>query len=83
MPAAQQKVTVRLDRKGRDGKTVTVIDGFQIPQKKMDELLRQLKSKLGRGGTIKDTSLEIQGDYRDRLMSELKAMGFLLRRSGG
>jgi len=79
-PAVQQKVTVRLDRKGRGGKSVTVVDGLQIPQRKMEELLRQLKAKLGTGGTIKDKSLEIQGDHRDVLMSSLKARGFVPRR---
>ena len=83
VPAAQQKVTVRLDRKGRGGKTVTVIDGLKISQKKMEELLRQLKSKLGTGGTIKEKSLEIQGDHLEIVMSALQTMGFSPRRSGG
>lgn len=82
-PATQQKVTVRIDRKGRGGKTVTIIDGLQMPQKKIEELLRQLKTKLGTGGTIKDTSLEIQGDHRDMVMSALKGIGFAPKRSGG
>ncbi|HAM51268.1 MAG TPA: hypothetical protein DCP92_11485 [Nitrospiraceae bacterium] len=83
VPAVQQKVTVRLDRKGRGGKTVTVIDGLQMPQKNMEELLRQLKAKLGTGGTIKDASLEIQGDHRNMVMSVLTGMGLAPRRSGG
>jgi translation initiation factor 1 len=83
VPAAQQKVIVRLDRKGRGGKAVTVIDGLRIPRNKIEELLRQLKAKLGTGGTIKDSSLEIQGDHRDTVMSALKGMGFAPKRSGG
>jgi len=81
-PMHFQKVTLRLDRKGRSGKTVTVVEGLQMPQKKMEELLRQLKARLGTGGTTKDQSLEIQGDHRDMLMSSLKAMGYAPRRSG-
>jgi translation initiation factor 1 len=52
---SQQKVTVRLDRKGRGGKSVTVIEGLRMAQKEREALLKQLKSKLGTGGTLKDT----------------------------
>jgi len=54
---ARQKVTVRLERKGRGGKTVTVIDGLQMTQKEREEFLKQLKARLGTGGTVKDVSL--------------------------
>lgn len=83
VPAVQQKVTVRLDRKGRGGKTVTVIDGLQMQRREIEELLKELKAKLGTGGTIKYPSLEIQGDHRDMVMSALKGMGFAPKRSGG
>jgi len=79
----QQKVTVRLERKGRGGKSVTVIDGLQMRQKEKEALLKQLKTKLGTGGTVKDTYLEIQGDHRDSLMAELGKMGYTAKRSGG
>jgi len=79
----QQKVTVRLERKGRGGKSVTVIDGLQMRQKEKESLLKQLKTKLGTGGTVKDTYLEIQGDHRDSLMAELGKMGYTAKRSGG
>jgi translation initiation factor 1 len=79
----QQKVTVRLERKGRGGKSVTVVDGLQIRQKEKEALLKQLKTKLGTGGTVKDASLEIQGDHRDALMVELGKMGYEAKRSGG
>ncbi|MBE0425456.1 MAG: stress response translation initiation inhibitor YciH [Nitrospirae bacterium] len=79
----QQKVTVRLERKGRGGKSVTVIDGLQMRQKEKEAILKLLKTKLGTGGTVKDTSLEIQGDHRDALMAELGKMGYTAKRSGG
>jgi len=79
----QQKVTVRLERKGRGGKSVTVIDGLQMQQKEREALLKHLKTKLGTGGTVKDTFLEIQGDHRDALMAELGKMGYIVKRSGG
>lgn len=76
-------MTIRLERKGRGGKSVAVIEGLQMPQKERDELLKQLKARLGTGGTVKDTSLEIQGDHRDALMAALEKMGYTPKRSGG
>ena len=80
---SQQKATVRLDRRGRGGKSVTVIEGLQMAPKERETLLKQLKAKLGTGGTVKDTSLEIQGDHRDALMAALEKMGTPPKRSGG
>ena len=79
----QQKVTVRLDRKARGGKSVTVIEGLSMPHKDMEAILRQLKAGLGTGGTLRDACLEIQGDHRDALMLTLQKMGYRPKRSGG
>jgi translation initiation factor 1 len=79
----RQRVTVRLDRKGRGGKCVTVIEGLSMPQKDRESLLRNMKASLGAGGTIKDAVIEIQGDHRDGLMSALGRMGYRPKRSGG
>ena len=94
LQSMKKKVTVRserllaeirigLDRKGRSGKSVTVIEGLRMPQDKQEVLLKQLKTMLGTGGTVKDTSLEIQGDHRDALMEMLEKMGYKANRSGG
>ncbi|MDH5203418.1 MAG: translation initiation factor [Nitrospirota bacterium] len=83
MRPAEQKVIVRLDRKSRGGKSVTVIEGLQMPGKEREVLLKQLKVKLGTGGTVKDTTLEIQGDHCDILMATLEKMGYRPKRSGG
>lgn len=79
----QQAVTVRLDRKSRGGKSVTVIEGLSMAQKDMGALLKQLKAGLGTGGTLRDACLEIQGDHRDALMLKLQEMGYRPKRSGG
>ena len=79
---AQQRVTVSLDRKSRGGKAVTVIGGLLMPMNEREALLRQLKTRLGTGGTLKDTALEIQGDRRDALMTVLEKMGYRPKRSG-
>jgi translation initiation factor 1 len=83
LPPAQQKVTVRHDRKGRGGKSVTVVEGIQMSQKEMKALLKQLKAGLGTGGAVKDTSIEIQGEHCDALMAALEKLGYRPKRSGG
>jgi len=80
---AYQKVIVRLDRKGRGGKSVTVVESIVMNQISKTDFLKQLKSKLGTGGTIKDDSFEFQGDHCNRLIAELEKMGYKPRRSGG
>ncbi|MFI5294971.1 MAG: translation initiation factor [Thermodesulfovibrionales bacterium] len=80
---AKSGTIVRLDRKGRGGKSVTVIEGLRISVKESEKLLKQLKAKLGTGGTVKDGSLEIQGDHCDAVMAELKRIGYKPKRSGG
>jgi translation initiation factor 1 len=79
---APQKVIVRLDRKRRGGKTVTVIEGLLMPAKDREALLRSLKAGLGTGGTVKDSALEIQGDHCDAVIALLTNIGFRPKRSG-
>lgn len=80
---SQQKVIVRLDRKGRGGKTVTVIEGLQMPEQEKEALLKQLKADIGTGGTVKDRALEIQGDHCKTIMAALEKLGYRPKRSGG
>jgi translation initiation factor 1 len=77
------KATVRLDRKGRGGKTVTVIEGLQLPAGDSEKLLKRLKTKFGTGGAVKNGALEIQGDHRDGIMAELGNIGYRPKRVGG
>ena len=83
LPPAEQRVIVRLDRKGRGGKSVTVVEGIQLKQKEMKSLLKQLKAKLGTGGAVKGMSIEIQGEHCDMIMAALEKMGYRPKRSGG
>jgi len=77
------RAIVRLDRKGRGGKSVTIIEGLSISTKDSEKLLKQLKAKLGTGGTVKNGSLEIQGDHCDTVIAELTRIGCKPKRSGG
>ena len=80
---SKSRTIVRLDRKGRGGKSVTVIEGLQLSAYESEQLLKQLKAKFGTGGTVKDSSLEMQGDHCDAVMAELARIGYKPKRSGG
>ena len=82
-PLSQQKVYVRLDRKGRGGKSVTLIEGIQMPGKDREALLKQLKARLGTGGALKNDVIEIQGDHCDVIIAMLQGMGYKPKRAGG
>src|SRR3990172_4992261 len=73
---AHQNVIVRLDRKRRGGKSVTVIEGLLLPIKDREALLKRLKAGLGAGGTVKDSAIEIQGDHGDAVITALANMGY-------
>jgi translation initiation factor 1 len=76
-------VLVWLDRKGRGGKSVSVIKQVMSPAAGKEALLKLLKTKLGTGGTIKDGNIEIQGDHRDTIVALLKELGYQAKRAGG
>lgn len=82
-PKQQQRVTIRLERKGRGGKAVSIIEGLQLGPKEREKLLKQLKTALGTGGTVRGETLEIQGDQRDTVIAQLEALGYRPKRSGG
>ena len=49
----------------------------------LTDLAAKLKTRLGTGGTVKDGKIEIQGDQRDRIITELEGMGYRAKRAGG
>lgn len=83
LPSCRQTVSVRLDRKGRGGKSVTLIEGLRMSGKSGNAFLKQLKAGLGTGGTLKDDVFEIQGDHRDAIIELLQDMGHKPKRAGG
>ena len=83
LPPNQQNLRVQASRKGRKGKTVTVISGFQCKEETLTQLLKQLKAQCGSGGTVKDNTLEIQGDHTQKLVQILIQLGYKAKISGG
>jgi len=82
-PPGDGIVRIRLETKGRKGKGVTVIGGIPLGDEALEQLGKQLKQRCGTGGTVKDGMIEIQGDHVEKLMIELKAKGFTVKKSGG
>ncbi len=76
-------VRVMRDRKGRGGKTVTVIDGMMGSEAELTTLAQQLKKLCGSGGTVKDGNIEIQGDHCDKVQARLTGLGYRVKRAGG
>ncbi len=64
---AQQNLKISISKAGRKGKIVTIITGFQCSGDTLVNLLKELKTKLGAGGTIKDNTIELQGDRRQQI----------------
>lgn len=79
----KQRVRVALDRKGRKGKSVTVITGLEGSEAKLDKLLKEFKNKCGSGGALKSEQLELQGDHRERVLQLLQERGYRPKLTGG
>lgn len=74
-PAAQV-LRVRIEKKGRGGKIATLVSGFVGTSDDLADLGRTLKSKCGVGGSVKDGEILVQGDFRERVISLLRSMGY-------
>lgn len=76
-------VRIHLEKKGRGGKTVSVISGLNLPAEVIRQLSTEMKQRCGTGGTVKDGLIEIQGDHRDLLIEILNNKGIKAKRVGG
>lgn len=76
LPPQQQKLVVRIERKDRGGKTVTLVERFIGKNDDLEALGKLLKSKCGVGGSVKDGTIILQGDFRKRVAEILAAQGY-------
>lgn len=83
LPNEEQKLKVRLDKKHRAGKAVTLIEGFVGKNEDMEELGKKLKSFCGTGGSAKDNEIIVQGDQREKVMQWLLKNGFRNSKKSG
>ncbi len=77
---SKQKLIVKIDRRNRGGKQVTVITGFCGTTDDIEELGRVLRTKCGTGGSVKDMEIIIQGDFRDKIVTILETLGYKAKR---
>ena len=76
-------IRVQREVKGRKGKTLTIVSGFEINADELKNLAAQLKRRCGTGGSLKDGIIIIQGDHRGALIAELNERGFKAKIAGG
>lgn len=72
-------LTVTIDRKGRKGKTATIVEGFTCDGDRLLEVAAKLKSKLGTGGSARGGEILIQGEVADKVKALLKEMGYRVK----
>ena len=73
----------KFEIKGRNGKPVTLIEGFEGTEEELKQISKKIKTTLGIGGSEKDGIIVIQGDNRDKIMKILQDMGYKTKRVGG
>jgi translation initiation factor 1 len=76
-------VRVSRETNGRNGRCVTLITGVPLSSDDLMALAKKLKQRCGTGGTVKEGVIEIQGDHRDTVLSELIKSGYKAKISGG
>jgi translation initiation factor 1 len=83
LPPQQHNIKIQATRKGKGGKTVTEVTGWQVSDETLQKIAKQLKNQCGSGGTVKDGIIEIQGDHRPKILEILVGLGYKAKTSGG
>jgi translation initiation factor 1 len=70
---------LRMEKKGRGGKTVTVV--YDLPRNEafLKELSQELKKACGTGGAVAENTIELQGEMRDRVREVLTKKGYVVK----
>ena len=82
-PTGDGIVRIQRETKGRKGKGVMLITGLQLAPAELKALAKRLKQLCGTGGSIKDGVIEIQGDQRELIKTELEKQGHKVKLAGG
>jgi len=73
---AEQKLKIRLEKKHRAGKIVTLVEGFVGMEQDLEELGKKIKTFCGTGGSAKNNEIIVQGDQRDKVLQWLLKNGY-------
>ena len=79
LPLDRQRLRVRIDRRNRGGKTVTIVEGFRGRPDDLEALGKALKVRCGVGGATKDGEIILQGDLRQKVVDILQSEGYGVR----
>ncbi|NML45383.1 translation initiation factor Sui1 [Ramlibacter sp. G-1-2-2] len=82
-PPGDGIVRVLRETKGRGGKAVTVVRGVPVDAGALLKLGQDLKAACGTGGTVKDGTIEVQGDHVEKVIALLQQRGYQVKRAGG
>ncbi|MDR1738010.1 MAG: translation initiation factor [Candidatus Symbiothrix sp.] len=77
LPHDKQALRIRLDKRNRGGKQVSLISGFVGADEDLEQLAKLLKTKCGTGGNAKDGEIIIQGDFRNKILEILQKAGYI------
>lgn len=72
-------VTVIIDKKGRNGKTATIIEGLTGNEDVIKKLARDIKQKLGKGGSVREGEILIQGECKKEVTLFLQNSGYKVK----
>jgi len=75
-----EKHQLHFAKEKRRGKVVTIIKPFYLKENELKALLKTLKKKIGTGGTVKENSLEFQGEVTENLKTQLETLGYRLKK---
>ena len=76
-------LSVCFEKKGRNGKGVTIIKGFQGNKTDFNKLAKEIKQKLGIGGSNKNGEIILQGRIQEKIIKILNNKGFKSKKVGG
>lgn len=83
LPPDKQMLKIRFEKKHRGGKEVTIIDEFVGTEEALQLLGKELKTKCGTGGSVKEGQILIQGDHRKKIAEIFTKMGYKYKLAGG
>jgi translation initiation factor 1 len=83
LPPQQQTAYLHRESGGRGGKIVSVVKNLVLTEEDLKSLAKKLKQECGSGGTVKDGTIEIQGEHRQRMADVLQKLGYKVKIAGG
>lgn len=72
----KEKLSIAIEKKGRGGKTATIIYGFRCSEAELRDIASRLKNLMGCGGSCRDGEILLQGNRREEAAEKLRGLGF-------